>query len=149
MNNPHRGGRWAAFVLCLTFALPLLARGQDEEDMTLRLTLGDPKLKDKSMAVVTGGILAGRSGKPVPFPRMIKDLSRARFVYVGESHDDLAMHDIQLRVIEALHAEVARHRRRARDARPSKSSPSSTAGAGETSAGTISCASRAGTSTGA
>ncbi len=104
MKKPHREWPARSIVLCLALVLPLLAGARDEEDRTLRLPLGDPKLKDKSMAVVTGEILAGRTGKPVPFPQMIKDLSRDRFVYVGESHDDMAMHDIQLRVIEALHA---------------------------------------------
>ncbi len=35
---------------------------------------------------------------------MIEELSGDRFVYVGESHDSLAMHDIQLQVVQALHA---------------------------------------------
>jgi uncharacterized iron-regulated protein len=101
MNRPARSALW---ILCLALVLPLIARSQNEEDRTLRLPLGDPKLRDKTMAVLTGEILAGRSGKPAPFPRMIQDLSGDRFVYVGESHDDMAMHDIQLRVIEGLYA---------------------------------------------
>ena len=105
MENACRGRRPALLVLCLALVLPLLARAQDEEDRTLRLPLGDPQLKDKTMAVVTGEILAARNGKPVTFARMIKDLSADRFVYVGESHDNMMMHDIQLRVIQALHAE--------------------------------------------
>ena len=90
-------------ILCLSLVLPLLARGQDEDDRTLRLPLGDPKLKDKTMAVVTGEILAARSGKPIAFPKMVQGMAKARFVYVGESHDNMTMHDIQLRVIQALH----------------------------------------------
>jgi len=92
-------------ILCLSLVLPLLARGQDEDDRTLRLPLGDPKLKDKTMAVVPGEILAARSGKPIAFPKMVQGMAKARFVYVGESHDSLPMHDIQLRLIQALHAQ--------------------------------------------
>jgi uncharacterized iron-regulated protein len=89
-------------ILCLAFCLPLLAGGQDNDERTLRLPLGDPKLKDKTMAVRAGEILSARSGKPVAFPRMIEGMGDDRFVYVGESHDDMAMHDIQLRIIQAL-----------------------------------------------
>lgn len=99
-----RAGRLALGLALAALGLFLSARGPDEDELTLRLTLGDPKLKGKTMAVAAGAIMAGRSGKSVPFERLIRDLSRARFVYVGESHDSLAMHDIQLRVIEALHA---------------------------------------------
>ncbi len=90
-------------ILCLALTLPILARPQDEEDRTLRLPLGDPKLKNKTMTVVTGEILSARTGKPTAFPRLIQDLSADRFVYVGESHDSMTMHDIQFRVVEALY----------------------------------------------
>lgn len=100
MNRPARSALW---ILCLALVMPLAARSQEEEDRTLRLPLGDLKLKDKTMAVLTGEILAGRSGKAVPFSRLIQGLSGDRFVYVGESHDDMTMHDIQLRVIQGLY----------------------------------------------
>ena len=104
MSKPHRPPNSALWILGLALALPLLAGARDENDLALKLSLGDPKLKGKTMAVLTGRILAGRTGKPVPFPRMIQDLSEDRFVYVGESHDDMAMHDIQFRVIQELYA---------------------------------------------
>lgn len=97
----EKSNRATHLIICLAFCLPLLARGLDE-DRTLRLPLGDPKLKDKTMAVRPGEILSARSGKPAAFPRMIEGMRDDRFVYVGESHDDMGMHDIQLRVIQAL-----------------------------------------------
>ena len=103
MEEPH-GRSPIAWILCLALVLPLLASGQDKEDRTLRLPLGDPKLKDKTMAVAAGEILAARTGEPIAFSRIIEELSGDRFVYVGESHDSLAMHDIQLQVVQALHA---------------------------------------------
>ena len=104
MDKVSRGRSPVAWFLCLTLVLPLLARGQDEEDKTLRLPIGDARLKDRTMNVAAGEILAARTGKPAAFSRMIKELAGYRFVYVGESHDSLAMHDIQLQVIQALHA---------------------------------------------
>ncbi len=73
-------------------------------DATLTLGIGDPKLKDRVMEVAPGAILAGRTGKPVAFDRMIREMMSARIVHVGETHDAMAMHDIQLRVIRALYA---------------------------------------------
>jgi uncharacterized iron-regulated protein len=93
----------AYLILCWAFCLPLFARGQDSDERTLRLPLGDPRLKDKTMAVKAGEILSSRTGKPVAFPAMIKDMKDDRFVYIGESHDDMAMHDLQLRISQALH----------------------------------------------
>jgi uncharacterized iron-regulated protein len=103
MNRTKRTAQPILWSLCLALCLPLFARGQAKEDATFRLPLGDPKLKDKTMEVRVGEILSARTGKPVAFPRMIKGMTDSRFVYVGESHDDMAMHDIQLRVIRALY----------------------------------------------
>ncbi|MBP1767642.1 MAG: hypothetical protein H6P98_1757, partial [Candidatus Aminicenantes bacterium] len=79
--------------------------GQDKsaaEDKALRLAIGDPKLKDKVVDVLVDEIVSGRAGKPLPFEKMIKEMSGGRFIYVGESHDNMAMHDIQLKVIQGL-----------------------------------------------
>lgn len=89
---------WAA-----VFSLSLLVLAQAEEDATLRLRLGDPRLKDRTMAVGVNEIFSARSSRPMSFPKMIEAMKDARFIYVGESHDNLSMHDIQLRVIQALH----------------------------------------------
>ncbi len=76
----------------------------DKPDPTLTLAIGDPKLKGRTMEVRAGAILAGRTGAAVDFDRMIGEMTAARIVHVGETHDSLPMHDLQLRVIEALHA---------------------------------------------
>jgi beta-lactamase class A len=93
----------AALVI---FASLLLSREKAAgEDKTLRLAIGDAKLKNKVMQVSSGGIISARTGKPVSFERMIKEMKDDRFVYVGESHDNMAMHDIQLRIIQGLFAQ--------------------------------------------
>mgnify|MGYP001042514715 FL=1 len=81
------------------------AGGQAEKpDPTLTLAIGDPKLKGKVMEVRAGAVLAGRTGAAVGFERVIGEMMAARIVHLGETHDSLPMHDLQLRVIEALHA---------------------------------------------
>ena len=92
------------FLAALIF-LPSVVSSQEkeaEEDKTLRLAIGDAELKNKVIRVTSGGIVSARTGKPVPFDEMIRDMKNSRFVYVGESHDNTAMHDIQLRVVQSL-----------------------------------------------
>ncbi len=76
----------------------------DKPDLTLTLKIGDPKLKDRSMEVGIGAILAGPTGAAVDFERMVRDLMAARIVHVGETHDAMAMHEIEFQVIRALYA---------------------------------------------
>ncbi|HPW18754.1 MAG TPA: ChaN family lipoprotein, partial [Candidatus Aminicenantes bacterium] len=77
-------------------------------DPTLTLEIGDPKLKDKTMDVGAGAIMSGRAGAPVGFERMVREMLAARIVHVGETHDAMAMHEIQFRVVRALY-EKDRH----------------------------------------
>jgi uncharacterized iron-regulated protein len=72
-------------------------------DPTLTLKIGDPKLKDKTMEVGAGAILAGRTGAPVGFERMIREMLPSRIVHVGETHDAMAIHEIQFQVVRALY----------------------------------------------
>jgi uncharacterized iron-regulated protein len=99
----------AAFILFLMLAIlstEILGQENAEgEDKTLRLAIGDAKLKNKLIQVTSGGIVSVRSAKPLPFEKMIKEMKDCRFVYVGESHDNVAMHDIQLKVIQGLFAQ--------------------------------------------
>lgn len=55
------------------------------------------------MEIFPDQICSQREGKPVPFLKMIKDMKGSRFVYVGETHNSLPMHDIQLKIIQALY----------------------------------------------
>ncbi|MFP4159188.1 MAG: ChaN family lipoprotein [Desulfobacterales bacterium] len=50
-----------------------------------------------------GTILSSREKKPVTFEEMTKDLLQAGVVYVGESHTNEAHHEIQLKILLALH----------------------------------------------
>jgi beta-lactamase class A len=87
-----------ALIVC--FSLPFF--GQETQDKTLRLPIGEAKLKDKTASVARDEIYSARAGRPVDFGQIIKDMEESRFIYVGESHDNMTMHDLQLRVIRAL-----------------------------------------------
>ena len=99
MNNQRK---WLTLLFMALFCFSLTALGQ-EEDKTLRLAIGDAKLKNKTLEVVAGEIYSAGAGKTFPFAKMIKEMEGSRFIYVGESHDSMAMHDIQLRVVQALY----------------------------------------------
>lgn len=76
----------------------------DRPDPTLTLKIGDPQLKDKVMSIAPGDLLAGRTGRPVGFERMIDEMMAARIVHVGETHNSMPMHEIEFQVIRALYA---------------------------------------------
>ncbi len=81
------------------------ASASEKPDTTLTLKIGDPKLKERTMEVAAGSILSGATGRTVGFDRMIAEMRGGRFVHVGETHDSMPMHDLQFRVLEALHAQ--------------------------------------------
>lgn len=88
----------------LVFLIPLLYGGQEEGDRILRLNIGKEGLRDKTMEVTAGEVYSAREGRAVPLAKMIDEMHKARFIYVGETHDSLPMHDVQLSIIEALYA---------------------------------------------
>ncbi|TEU06535.1 MAG: hypothetical protein E3J22_03575, partial [Candidatus Aminicenantes bacterium] len=90
-------------ALAVLFFMASFLSGSDEEDITLTLKLGNKKLRDKTMDVSPGKIYSAREGKAIPFSRMIKEMQESDFVYIGETHNSLPMHDIQLKIIQALH----------------------------------------------
>jgi len=77
--------------------------GLEKEDKTLLLKIGDKRLRDKTMDVSSGKIYSAREGRPIPFSKMIKEMKESHFVYVGETHNSMPMHDIQLKIIQALY----------------------------------------------
>jgi uncharacterized iron-regulated protein len=77
----------------------------EKSDPTLLLKIGNPRLKDKTMKVGLGGIAAADTGAAVGFDRMIRGLAGSRFIYVGETHNSLPMHEIQFQIIRALYAQ--------------------------------------------
>ena len=91
------------FCVCLAVIFALAARGEDQEDKVLRLSIGKAGLKDKTTAVAPGVISSCVEGKALSFSQMIEEMSDSRFVYVGETHNSLPMHDIQLEVLRALY----------------------------------------------
>jgi uncharacterized iron-regulated protein len=104
----------AAFLMAQTQTMPGQAQPQtpdkapaapkaEKPDPTLTLKIGDPTLKDKVMDLGVGAILAGRTGRPIGFERMIDEMLAARIVHVGETHNSMAMHEIELQVIRGLY----------------------------------------------
>jgi len=87
-------------ILALT-AVPGVFSG--EEDRTLLLNIGPASFKDKTLDIAPNVIFSARTGQPVTFEQMVRELAACRFVYIGESHNNLAMHDIQASVIRALY----------------------------------------------
>jgi uncharacterized iron-regulated protein len=74
-----------------TFAILILLAGAAAAAVGLRVTR-DKTLCFESSAGVTLGL-----------PEVVADLSRARFVFVGESHDNRDHHRSQLALVRALH----------------------------------------------
>jgi uncharacterized iron-regulated protein len=77
----------------------------EKPDPTLVLKIGNPKLKDKTMDVGLGTIMAADIGLAVGFDRMIREMKPSRFIYVGETHNSMPMHEIEYQVIRALYAQ--------------------------------------------
>ncbi|MGB9893639.1 MAG: ChaN family lipoprotein, partial [Candidatus Saccharicenans sp.] len=73
------------------------------EDKSLTLPLGPSKYRGKFLQIAPGQLYSARSGRLVDFAHMIKEMRKARFIYLGETHDDLEIHDWQLRIIKALY----------------------------------------------
>ena len=90
----------AISIFLLTFSILC---GQEEEDKILLLKIGDKKLKDKTINVSAGKIYSAREGSHISFQKMIKELKESEFIYVGETHNSLPMHDIQSKIIQALY----------------------------------------------
>lgn len=89
------------FIFLLVSAF-LFGNGPNE-DQTLLLAIGDKNLKDKTMAVSAGKIYSAQKGDVISFSRMIEEMKSSRFIYIGESHDSLPMHEIQAKLIHALY----------------------------------------------
>ncbi len=90
----------AISIFLLTFSILC---GQEEEDKILLLKIGDKKLKDKTINVSAGKIYSAREGSHISFQKMIKEMKESEFIYVGETHNSLPMHDIQSKIIQALY----------------------------------------------
>ena len=49
-------------------------------------------------------VVSLRDGTVISFAEMLEDVQRADFIFVGETHDNMEHHQLQLKVIEGLHA---------------------------------------------
>lgn len=87
-------------IFLLTFSL---LYGQKDEDKILLLKIGDKRLKDKTIDISAGKIYSPRVGSQIPFQKMIKEIKESEFIYIGETHNSLPMHDIQSKIIQALY----------------------------------------------
>lgn len=96
-----------SIIAFLILAVSVLS-GSEKEDKILTLQLGNKKLRDKTMDVSPGKIFSARDGKAVPFSQMIMDMKDSDFVYVGETHNSLPMHEIQMKIIQALYEQDRR-----------------------------------------
>lgn len=98
-------------LLIMTLVFGILssaaAFGQ-ETDQVQNLKIGNPRFKDQTVAITAGSIVAMETGKPASFEQMIREMKPAAFVYIGETHNSLPMHELQARIIEALHAQDRR-----------------------------------------
>ncbi|MGQ9801108.1 MAG: ChaN family lipoprotein [Candidatus Saccharicenans sp.] len=91
---------WLALSVLLFASL---VYSQSTEDKSLTLSLGLKQYRGKFLLVESGQLYSARTGKSVTFERMIKDMKKARLIHIGETHDDLDMHNWQFRIIEALY----------------------------------------------
>lgn len=60
------------------------------------------QVEDIAKSFEEGTIISARSGEPVSFGDLIKDLDSCRITYVGEKHTNIAHHKIQLQIIQAV-----------------------------------------------
>ncbi|NIM89512.1 MAG: PDZ domain-containing protein [Candidatus Aminicenantes bacterium] len=81
--------------LCFLFS-------EEKEDKSLLLQIGERDYREEVLEIFPGQVYSQREGKSVSFLKMIKDMKNSRFVYVGETHNSLPMHDIQFKIIQAL-----------------------------------------------
>ena len=87
----------------LVFFFSMTAYSQEEEDKVLLLSIGNKNLREKVMTISPDNVYSAKDGKAVSFTKMITEMKESGFVYVGESHNSMPMHDVQLEVVQALH----------------------------------------------
>lgn len=96
-----RVARLAAIVVAMVAAAT--AGPARAEDLT-RLPIGDPARRDRVVEVVPDAIVDAARGDVIDPEGLAVRLATTGLVFVGEEHTSQAFHDVQLRVIRALHA---------------------------------------------
>jgi len=85
------------FLLLISYSY-----GEDKEDQTLKLQLGNSQHKHQLLTILPVNIYSAETGKTISYDRMIKEMADCCMIYVGESHNSLPMHQIQARIIRSL-----------------------------------------------
>jgi len=93
-----------AVLLAIVFPGAIGALGQGT-DPVQTMKIGNPRFKGQTVDVAPGTIISMETGKAVSFEQMIREMKPAAFVHIGETHDCLPMHELQARIIRALHAQ--------------------------------------------
>jgi uncharacterized iron-regulated protein len=68
----------------------------------LRLPIGDPARKDKEATIVLDAVTDTRTGQVITPSELAAKLDDTRIVFIGESHTDMAFHQVQYQVIQEL-----------------------------------------------
>lgn len=89
--------------ILLAFTVAPLAVPVAASQEPLHLPIGDPDRKDREVAVVLDGVVDTTTGEVLTPAELPSRLAEVRLLFVGESHTDMDIHRVQLRVIETLH----------------------------------------------
>jgi len=98
-KQPGPKMRWRAAAAGLMVMFLAAGGGMGGCAMPLKLDSGKAPVK----AFAPGTILSARTGAAVSFDELMADVRTARVAYVGEMHTSARHHEIQLKVIRALH----------------------------------------------
>jgi aminopeptidase N len=99
-----RNNRIGILAQAAILGLVFYAAAQDTAgDKSFQLKIGDPRFKDKALNVASQEFYAMETGKSLPFARMIQEMKAIPFIYIGETHNSMPMHDLQARIIRALY----------------------------------------------
>jgi len=82
--------------------LALLLPGGAARDQLLRLPVGDPARRDRTVPVVLDAITDAATGDVLTPAELPKRLERVRILLVGEEHTDADSHRVERRVLEEL-----------------------------------------------
>jgi uncharacterized iron-regulated protein len=89
----------ALLIVGFALAAPLVAGEREILDMPL----GDPDRRDRSVAVVLDGITDAAMGNLISPATLADRLADTSILLIGESHTNIDFHNVQARVIAALH----------------------------------------------
>ncbi len=74
------------------------------DERALDLPIGDPARSGREIPLTHDGITDAARGDTITPPELAARLDGVKLLFVGESHTDMEFHEVQLRVIQELHA---------------------------------------------